>query len=88
MFCSEAELGKSHADIRLEPLVARYSHLRHGYLSDRAQVPQASEGASARVAAAVDETAGQLRRHLADERLTRQYPAVRFFLGRARRYRA
>ena len=28
VFRSEAELGKGHADIALEPLVARYPHLR------------------------------------------------------------
>ena len=32
VFRSEAELGKGHADISLEPLVARYPHLRVGYL--------------------------------------------------------
>ena len=32
VFRSEAELGKGHADICLEPLVARYPHLRHGFL--------------------------------------------------------
>ena len=30
-FRSEAELGKGHADTALEPLVARYPHLRRGY---------------------------------------------------------
>ena len=32
VFRSEAELGKGHADIALEPLVARYPHLQRGYL--------------------------------------------------------
>ena len=32
VFRSEAELGKGHADICLEPLVARYPHLQRGYL--------------------------------------------------------
>ena len=32
VFRSEAELGKGYADICLEPLVAHYPHLRHGYL--------------------------------------------------------
>ena len=77
VFRSEAELGKGHADICLEPLVARYPHLRHGYLIELKYLKR-SEGAGARVAAAVDEAAGQLRRYLADERLARQYPAVRF----------
>ena len=32
VFRSEAELGKGHADIALEPLVARYPNLTRGYL--------------------------------------------------------
>ena len=32
VFRSEAELGKGHADIALEPLVAAFPHLRYGYL--------------------------------------------------------
>ena len=32
VFRSKAELGKGHADISLEPLLARFPHLRHGYL--------------------------------------------------------
>ena len=32
VFRSEAELGKGYADICLEPMVAHYPHLRHGYL--------------------------------------------------------
>ena len=32
VFRSEVELGKGHADLSLEPLVARYPHLRRGYL--------------------------------------------------------
>ena len=32
VFRSEAEMGKGHADICLEPLVARYPHLQRGYL--------------------------------------------------------
>ena len=32
VFRSEAELGKGHADISLEPLLARFPHLERGYL--------------------------------------------------------
>ena len=78
VFRSEAELGKGHADICLEPLVARYPHLRHGYVIELKYLKRSEEAGERRVAAAVAEAAAQLRRYLADERLARQYPAVRF----------
>ena len=84
VFRSEAELGKGHADIALEPLVARYPHLRRGYLIElkylkRSERFRRSEPADeAGVAAAAAEATAQLRRYLADERLARQFPAVRF----------
>ena len=84
VFRSEAELGKGHADIALEPLVARHPHLRRGYLIElkylkRSERFQRSESVDeAGVAAAVGEATAQLERYLADERLARQFPAVRF----------
>ena len=78
VFRSEAELGKGHADICLEPLVARYPHLRHGYLIELKCLKRSDGGGEAPVTAAVDEASAQLRRYLADERLARQYPDVRF----------
>ena len=84
VFRSEAELGKGHADISLEPLMARYPHLRRGYLIElkylkRSERFQRSEPADeSGVAAAVSEATVQLRRYLADERLARQFPGVRF----------
>ena len=82
VFRSEAELGKGHADIALEPLVARYPHLRRGWLVELKYLPR-NAGATGsaddeRVAAAAGAATAQLRRYLADERLARQYPAVRF----------
>ena len=78
VFRSEPELGKGHADISLEPLVARYPHLRDGYLIELKYLKRSDSADEARVAAAVGEAASQLRRYLADERLARQYPSVRF----------
>ena len=84
VFRSEAELGKGHADIALEPLVARYPHLQRGYLIElkylkRSERPQRSESTNdAGVAVAVREATAQLVRYLADERLARQFPGVRF----------
>ena len=68
----------------MEPLVARYPHLRHGYLielkylkrSERLQRGESVDEAS--VAAAVEMATAQLKRYLADERLARQFPGVRF----------
>ena len=81
VFRSEAELGKGHADISLEPLIARYPHLQRGYLIELKYLARSTAAGAtdeARVAAAAGEATAQLRRYLADERLARQYPAVRF----------
>ena len=87
VFRSEAELGKGHADICLEPLVARYPHLQRGYLIElkylnrRGRLQRSQRGESADdvgVAAVVREATARLERYLADERLARQFPGVRF----------
>ena len=84
VFRSEAELGKGYADICLEPMVAQYPHLRHGYLIElkylkRSERLQRGESVDeANVAAAVEMATAQLKRYLADERLARQFPGVRF----------
>ena len=78
VFRSEAELGKGHADIALEPLVARYPQLRRGYLIELKYLKRGESVDESRVAAAVTEATAQLERYLGDERLRRQFPAVRF----------
>ena len=78
VFRSEAELGKGHADIALEPLMARFPHLRHGYLIELKYLARNDPADETRVAAAVSEATAQLQRYLADERLARQFPGVRF----------
>ena len=78
VFRSEAELGKGHADIALEPLLARFPHLRIGYLIELKYLPRSESADEAGVAAAVGDATAQLRRYLADERLARQFPGVRF----------
>ena len=77
VFRSEAELGDGYADISLEPLLARFPHLRIGYLIELKYLKR-SEPAAAGVAAAASDATAQLRRYLADERLARQFPGVRF----------
>ena len=83
VFRSEAELGQTtsrpgHADIALEPLLARFPHLRIGYLIELKYLPRRESADEAGVTAAVGEATAQLRRYLADERLARQFPGVRF----------
>ena len=78
VFRSEAELGKGHADISLEPLLARFPHLRHGYLIELKYLKRSEPADDAGVTAAVSEATAQLARYLADERLARQFPGVRF----------
>ena len=78
VFRSEAELGKGYADIALEPLLARYPHLRRGYLIELKYVKRRDPPDPGHLDAAAQAAAGQLRRYLTDERLGRQYPAVRF----------
>ncbi len=78
VFRSEAELGKGHADISLEPLLARFPHLRVGYLIELKYLARSEPADRAGVAAAVSDATAQLQRYLADERLARQFPGVRF----------
>ena len=84
VFRSEAELGKGFADIALEPQLAHYPHLRHGYLIELKYVkrsersPHGEPAGEAAVAAAVETATAQLEQYLADERLARQFPEVRF----------
>ena len=78
VFRSEAELGKGHADICLEPLVARYPNLTRGYLIELKYLARSESADQAAVTTVVEEAQAQLMRYLADERLTRQFPGVRF----------
>ncbi len=78
VFRSEAEMGKGHADIALEPLVARYPHLRRGYLIELKYLKRSEPADQAAVTAAAADARAQLARYLADQRLARQFPGVRF----------
>ena len=78
VFRSEAEMGKGHADIALEPLVARYPHLQRGWLIELKYLRRSESVDTERVAAAAGGATAQLQRYLADERLARQFPGVRF----------
>ena len=78
VFHTERELGGGYADICLEPLLARHPGVRHGYVIELKYLKRGEGDAGERVEAAVREASAQLRRHLADERLARQYPEARF----------
>ena len=78
VFRSEAEMGKGHADIALEPLVARDPHLRRGYLIELKYLKRSERADQAAVTAAAADARAQLARYLADERLARQFPGVSF----------
>ncbi len=77
---TERELNKGYADVCLEPLVAQYPELRegYGYVIELEYLKRSEAASEARIAAAVAEATAQVRQYLADERLARQYPSVRF----------
>ena len=83
VFRSEAELGKGHADIALEPLIARYPQSRRGYPVELKYLSRGETAATGRVAAAAGAARTQLERYLADERLARGVasPSVRSLPG-------
>ena len=77
VFHSERELGGGYADICLTPNPASYADMRYGYVVELKYVKRGERGEGA-VDAAAAEAAAQLRRYLADETLSRQYPTVQF----------
>ena len=60
VFRSEVELGKGHADLSLEPLVARYPHLRRGYLIELKYLKRSDSADQSGVTAVVAEAKAQL----------------------------
>ncbi len=78
VFHTERELAGGYADICLEPFLLRFSGMRHGYVIELKYLKRSESAGEARVAAAAREAQTQLRQYLADERLTHQYPTVRF----------
>ena len=78
VFRSETELGKGHADIALEPVVAAFPQVRHGYLIELKYRARSESAGQAAIAGAAEEAQAQLASYLADDRLARQFPGVRF----------
>ena len=71
--------------------IAQYPELGRGHLIELEYLKRSENAGEANVRPAVEKAEGQLRRYLADERLGRQYPSVRFtglvvvFCGEAQR---
>ena len=78
VFHPERELGGGYADICLEPHLQRYPGMRRGYVIELKYLKRGAPATPARVAQVAGQAEAQLRRYLGDERLARQYPAVRF----------
>ena len=78
VFHTERELNKGFADICLEPLLARYPGISHGYVVEIKYLKRGESADETRVAAAAHEAEAQLRRYLGDESLARQFPTVAF----------
>ena len=77
VFHTERELGKGYADMVLAPLTARYPTLRHGYVIELKYLKRGRDG-DALARSTLGAAKEQLRGYLADERLARQHPSVRF----------
>ena len=75
---SETELGTGHADLALEPVVAVFPHMRHGYLIELKYRRRSEAIDQPAVATAAEEARAQLTRYLADDRLARQFSGMRF----------
>ena len=81
VFHTERELSKGYADMVLTPLTVRYPTLRHGYVVELKYLKRtggSGERAEESANSALEAAKEQLRRYLADERLARQHPSVRF----------
>ena len=74
---TELELNKGFADIALEPLVAQYPELRHGYLIELKYLKR-GDASEAKVCTTAQDAKGQLERYLKDDRLACMYPSVQF----------
>ena len=77
VFHTEQELGKGYADMVLTPLTVRYPTLTHGFVVELKYLKRDEDG-DALAQSALATAKDQLRRYLADERLARQHPSVRF----------
>ena len=77
VFHTERDLGKGYADVVVASLTARYPTLCHGYVIDLKYLKRDRDG-EAPARSALEAAKEQLRGYLADERLARQHPSIRF----------
>ena len=77
VFHTEKELGKGYADIVLTPLTVRYPTLRHGYVVELKYLKRGDDS-EALTHSTLEAAKEQLRGYLADKRLGRENPGVRF----------
>ena len=77
VFHTERELGKGYADMVLTPLTARYPTLGHGFVIELKYLKRGDDS-EALAASTLEAAKEQLRGYLADERLAREHPDVRF----------
>ena len=77
VFHTERDLGKGYADMVVAPLTARYPTLRHGYVIELKYLKRGRDG-DALARSTLGAAKEQLRGYLADERLARQHPSIRF----------
>ena len=77
VFHTERELGQGYADMVVAPLTARYPTLRHGYVIELKYLKRDRDG-DALARSTLGAAKEQLRGYLADERLARQHPSIRF----------
>ncbi len=77
VFHTERELGKGYADMVVAPLTARYPTLRHGYVIELKYLKRGRDG-DALARSTLGAAKEQLRGYLAEERLARQHPSIRF----------
>ena len=75
---SEYELNKGYADIFLEPFLTRHPNVRHGYVIELKHLRRGDGANASEVARKAAEAKAQLRRYLADKRLTEAWPSVAF----------
>ncbi len=75
---SEAELGKGHADLVLEPFTARYPDMRYGYVIEPKYLTRGEDRADALADRRLAHAQAQLRRYLADPSLRARFPTVQF----------
>ena len=75
---TERELNKGYADLHLEPFVAQYPDIGYGYVVEVKYLKRSERVDGSVVAEKLREAREQLAGYLADERLRRRAPSLRY----------